>query len=207
MVLGVAITVPIAGAVASTDRHASRGMAQRFLPWSFIADRVGHPVGPRSTTRPPRPHGPTTTVAFASHPRRRTSSATRRPPAPPADLRLTITAPSRVRQGAIFSYTIQVANHGPATPSEVTVRNMLPKGVTRTGAVVPKGVGGYAGGQQATLVLPRIAVGRSVVVALKVRANRGTHGTVTAHGAIVYTAGVRLIDPRHATARATTRVG
>jgi uncharacterized repeat protein (TIGR01451 family) len=242
VVLGVVVTVPVAGAVASTDRHVSHGMAQRFLPWTALAAHDHLPVTNRSA--PPQPDGQATAVAHLSPPQSTSSPLTvpsspssavplsspprHRLPVPPvapagvagaavagttlaaaaplADLRLTITAPSRVAPGATYLYTIRVANHGPATPSEVTVRNTLPTGVTRTGARLPKGVGGYAGAHEATLVLPKIAPGRSMVMALKVRANRTTHGQVTAHSKIVYTAGARLTDPKHATAKATTHI-
>ena len=218
----MAVAVPVAGAVASTDQHVSDGMAHRFLPWSVIAERDHPPARHRSTS--PRPHGRATTMAFGSSPsispphRSGTPTATTgslgqgskaslaRPVAPLADLRLTITAPSQVRPGGTFSYTIQVANNGPGTPSEVTVRNTLPKGVTRTGAKVPKGVGGYAGAHEATLTLPRLAPGRSMAVALKMKVGRATRGTLTLHGRIVYTTGVRLANPRNATARTTIQV-
>jgi uncharacterized repeat protein (TIGR01451 family) len=225
VLIGVAVTVPVAGAVASTDQHVSNGMAHRFLPWSIIAERDHRPVEHQSTTPSPHPHGRATTMAFASSPSMSPPSIHRTPTgslgpgshggpaapgvlaaAPLADLRLTITAPSRVRPGGTFSYTIRVANHGPGTPSEVTVRNTLPKGVTRTGAKLPKGVGGYAGAREAALVFPRLAPGRSMVVSLKMKVGRATRGTLTAHGRITYTAGVRLANPRTATAHATTRV-
>ena len=225
VLIGVAVTVPVAGAVASTDQHVSDGMAHRFLPWSIIAERDHRPVEHQSTTPSPHPHGRATTMAFASSspsPSHRTPTGSLGPgrpashgspatpgvlaAAPLADLRLTITAPSRVRPGGTFSYTIRVANHGPGTPSEVTVKNTLPKGVTRTGAKLPKGVGGYAGAREAALVFPRLAPGRSMVVSLKMKVGRATRGTLTAHGRITYTAGVRLANSRTAAARATTRV-
>lgn len=109
-----------------------------------------------------------------------------------------------VRRGGSYEYRIRLANRGPGTPSVVTVRTTLPKGVVRTHAVLPKGVGGYAGRRDATLVIPRPAHGTARTVRLTVRLRPGTRGTLTAGSRVAYVAGARV---RHVhTIKVSTRV-
>lgn len=54
--------------------------------------------------------------------------------APQADLRLTKSAPSQVRQGETIDYLITVTNQGPETSTAVTVVDPLPSGTTFVGS-------------------------------------------------------------------------
>jgi uncharacterized repeat protein (TIGR01451 family) len=123
-----------------------------------------------------------------------------------ADLRLSIAAPAVVHPRGAFTYRIRLANKGPATPDAVTVRSLLPAGVVRTGSSLPGGVGGYAGERDATLVLGRLAPGRSMTARFRVRVRPKVRGDLVAWSGIVYTGGVRDRSPGDNTATVTTRI-
>ena len=123
-----------------------------------------------------------------------------------ADLRVSIAAPPAVRPGSGYTYTIRLANRGPGTPSAITVRNTLPKGIVRTGSSLPDGVGGYAGGQDATLVLPRLEPGRAATVRFHVRVRPKVHGELVARSWISYIGGARDRRRGDNSAKVSTRV-
>ncbi|MCW2885105.1 MAG: hypothetical protein QOE54_5346 [Streptosporangiaceae bacterium] len=121
--------------------------------------------------------------------------------APAADVRLTVTAPATVVAGDSFTYTLRVANQGPATPSAVVVRILLPEGTVRTGAQLPNGVGGEADGRFGQLVLPPIKPGTSLTMGITVQSQRA--GTLVNTTRISYVEGVRDARPRPAVTTVT----
>jgi uncharacterized repeat protein (TIGR01451 family) len=132
----------------------------------------------RPTTAGPVTVGPTTvaratatgpTTAAGTLVRAATASPTA---APAATVRLTVTAPATARTGEPFTYTLRVANQGPATPASVVVRVLLPEGTVRTGASLPSGVGGEADGRFGQLVLPAMRPGTSLTMAITVQARQ-----------------------------------
>jgi uncharacterized repeat protein (TIGR01451 family) len=120
-----------------------------------------------------------------------------------ADLRLTVTAPPTAQKGDPFTYTLRVANNGPATPSAVVVRVLLPLGAVRIGAQLPNGVGGEADGRFGQLVLPQLRPGTSLSMSITVKPQQA--GTLVNTARITYVEGVR--DVRlHPAITTTTRV-
>ena len=139
-------------------------------------------------------------------PRHRARTGAGGQPAPTADLRVSIAAPHTVKSGGSYTYRIRLANRGPSTPSVITVRNLLPKGVTRTGSTLPDGVGGYAGSRDATLVMPRLAPGRSATVRFNVRVRPKVRGDLVARSRIAYAGGVRVRRPGEGSSKVSTRI-
>jgi uncharacterized repeat protein (TIGR01451 family) len=122
---------------------------------------------------------------------------------PTADLRLTVSAPQTARKGDSFTYTVQVANKGTATPSAVVVRIMLPQGTVRTGAHLPNGVGGEADGRFGQLVLPTMKPGTSLTMSITVKAQAA--GTLVNTTRITHVDGARDAAS-HSDVRTITRV-
>jgi uncharacterized repeat protein (TIGR01451 family) len=202
----------------TAQRSRTRGTVSRALP----GGTPGSAAGPRSRSAPvlptilgQAPTGPLSREAVSPGPPA-PLSRTVRPhvaraeprgrPEPTADLRVTIVAPPSVRPGGLYTYRVRLANRGPGTPSAVTVRNVLPKGVVRTGSTLPDGVGGYAGGRDATLVMPRLAPGRSATARFDVRVRPGVRGELVAHSRIAHVEGVRMRHPHDGASTAATRV-
>ncbi|GAA4629047.1 hypothetical protein GCM10023196_048090 [Actinoallomurus vinaceus] len=113
----------------------------------------------------------------------------------PADLELSIAAPSTVRPGGRFSYSIRLTNHGPGTPGPITVRSALPAGTVRTGAWLPTGVDGYTGAREAALVVRRLEPGRSLAARFDVRVLPETRGELITRGRIAAVGGGPDRDP------------
>lgn len=226
---GLAVGLPAMAALASLNEATTGGLPARYVPWTHAGRRI-HPSILGAERRTPAP-----TVRARLEPPRRQRYAGREPspvrgvpPALPrprspsapnalgaratprpwkaADLGLSLAAPAAVRPRGRFTYTIKLANRGPGTPDAITVRNMLPPGVDRTGSTIPRGVGGYAGGRDATLVVGRLAPGRSVTARLRVRVRRTTTGDLVARSRIVYSGGVRDRRPGDNAASVTTRI-
>lgn len=124
-----------------------------------------------------------------------------------ADLNVSLTAPPTVRPGGTYAYRIVITNRGPGAPDAVTIRTILPKDVVRTGSSLPDGVGGYAGGRDATLVLRRLPAGGSTAATFVVRARPNARGDLVARSRIIYIGGARDHRLRDNTATVTTRVG
>jgi uncharacterized repeat protein (TIGR01451 family) len=125
--------------------------------------------------------------------------------AEPGDgLRVSIAAPRTVRPGGTYTYRVRLANRGPGTPGEITVRNLLPSGVERTRTSLPGGAGGYAGGRDTTLVMPRLPPGRSATARFVVRVRPTTRGELVARSRIAYVGGARV--PAGHAAQVATRV-
>jgi uncharacterized repeat protein (TIGR01451 family) len=101
-------------------------------------------------------------------------------------LRLSVAAPATARTGDSLTYTLRVANGGPATPSAVVVRVMLPVGTVRIGARLPNGVGGEADGRFGQLVLPPLKPGTSLSMSITVRVQQA--------GALVSTARITAVE-------------
>jgi uncharacterized repeat protein (TIGR01451 family) len=98
------------------------------------------------------------------------------PPAPKADLGLTLTAaPNPVEVGQVLTYTLNVANSGPTTATGVVLSDVLPAGVTLVSAQPSQG----SCGSTATIScsLGTLAVGGNVSVVIRVIPN--TAGSLT----------------------------
>jgi uncharacterized repeat protein (TIGR01451 family) len=206
---GLAIGLPGMAALASMNGHASSGLPDRFVPWVRSGHhlRIGFaelrthapahqhtspsPSAPRSTA--PKPMVPRSTVPRAAGPVAAAPPAVRRPV---AGLRVSIEAPHTVRPGGTYTYRVRLANRGSGTPGEITVHNVLPPGVERTGTSLPDGAGGYAGGRDTTLVMPRLAPGSSATARFVVRVRPKAHGDLVARSRIASVGGVRV--PRSA---------
>jgi hypothetical protein len=178
---GIAVGVPVMAALASMTGHTAGGLPDRYVPWA----RAGHHIH--------------TGFAPLRVPVQRRAE-------PTADLRVSIAAPPSVKRGGSYTYRIRLANRGPGTPSEITVRTILPAGVVRTGSMLPNGVGGYAGGRDATLVMRRLAPGRSATVRFSVRVRPTSRGELVARSRIAYIGGVRDRRPRDNSSRVSTHV-
>jgi uncharacterized repeat protein (TIGR01451 family) len=213
---GLAVGLPTMAALASVSGNTAGGLPVRYVPWTRTHSGVVTLRTParrrvRVTAHRSRPR-----ASLFRAPGRPSHQAVRarmgaerraiEPPEPTADLRVSVAAPRTVKPGGAYSYRIRLANQGPATPSAITVRNLLPKGVVRTGSALPDGVGGYAGGRDATLVMPRLAPGGTATVRFDVRVRPGAHGDLVARSKIVYVGGVRLRRPRENAASVSTRV-
>jgi hypothetical protein len=86
------------------------------------------------------------------------------------------------------------------------VHNTLPAGVVRTGTSLSDGVGGYAGGRDTTLVLPRLGPGRSATARFVVRVRRGARGELVARSRIASVDGARVPASGGSVAQAATLV-
>jgi uncharacterized repeat protein (TIGR01451 family) len=213
---GIAVGLPVMAALASANGHTAGGLPDRYVPWAqhhlrtgYAAIRVRGP-GPKTVERahvlvstPPPPVRTPQQVASppAARPARHTA-----PAAPAAGLHVAIDAPRTVRTGGTYTYRIRLANRGPGTPGEITVHNTLPSGVERTGTSLPGGVGGYAGGRDTTLVMPRLAPGRSATARFVVRVRRTARGELVARSRIASVAGTRVPRTRENAARVATRI-
>jgi uncharacterized repeat protein (TIGR01451 family) len=207
---GMAVGLPAMAALASANGHAAGGLPDRYVPWAqhlhpgYAAIRA--PVHAVRTGTLQRVHvlaSASPSVAPAHVPAGRRAA---RHAEPDTGLRVSIEAPRTVRPGGTYAYRIRLANHGRGTPGEVTVRNTLPADVVRTGTSLPGGVGGYAGGRDTTLVLPRLAPGRSATARLVVRVRRGAHGELVAHSRIASIDGARVPRTAENVSRVATRV-
>jgi uncharacterized repeat protein (TIGR01451 family) len=196
---GLVVGLPGMAALASMNGHAMGGLPDRFVPWA----QSGHRLRTRFTgaRTPPAQRSP------SPQPRTTVSSPPAAPPVEPAaGLRVSIDAPRSVRPGGTYTYRIKLANRGPGTPGDITVHNVLPAGVVRTGTSLPGGVGGYAGGRDTTLVMPRLAPGRSATARFVVRVRPKAHGELVARSRIASVGGMRVPRPAGGPATASTRV-
>lgn len=224
---GLAVGLPVMAALASVDRQTTGGLPARYVPWTHTGRRI-HATEPRTPSPAVRTATPVRPPVQRQAPRTRHHEPRPRPPAHgvpprpspsvsglggplagrprPADLRVSITAPKVVRPRGAFSYAVRLANRGPGTPDAITVRSLLPAGVVRTGSSLPDGVGGYAGGRDATLVMGRLAPGRSVTTRFRVRVRPKVRGDLVAWSGVVYSGGAPDRRPGDNTATFTTRV-
>jgi uncharacterized repeat protein (TIGR01451 family) len=210
---GIAVGLPVMAALASANGHTAGGLPDRYVPWAHHL-RTGY-AAIRAPVRDARPRAFRRARALIS-----ASPATvppRTPPpfvhrrlvrrAEPAEgLRVSIDAPRSVRPGDTYAYRIRLANHGPGTPGEITVHNTLPAGVVRTGTSLPGGAGGYAGGRDTTLVMPRLAPGRSATARYVVRVRRKAHGELVARSRIASIGGARVPPTSASVSQVATRV-
>jgi uncharacterized repeat protein (TIGR01451 family) len=202
---GIAVGLPVMAALASANGHAAGGLPDRYVPWAQHL-RPGY-AAIRAPVQAVRPAFRRVSVLASASP----SVAPAHVPAhrravPDTGLRVSIDAPRTVRPGGTYAYRIRLANHGAGTPGEVTVRNTLPADVVRTGTSLPGGVGGYAGGRDMTLVLPRLAPGRSATARFVVRVRRRAHGELVAHSRIASVDGARVPRTAQNVSRVATRV-
>ena len=210
---GIAVGLPVMAALASANGHTAGGLPDRYAPWAQHHLRTGY-AAIRQPARAPR-HEVTERAHILIS--RSPSAAPARTPSPPATraarhaepaagLRVSIDAPHSVRPGGTYTYRIRLANRGPGTPGEITVHSTLPAGVERTGTSLPGGAGGYAGGRDTTLVVPRLAPGRSATARFVVRVRHKTRGDLVAHSRIASVAGTRVPRTRENDAEVSTRV-
>jgi uncharacterized repeat protein (TIGR01451 family) len=219
VVAGIVVGLPVMAALASANGHTRGALPDRYVPWAQHRLRTGYaeirtPVRasrPRAVGRArvlvstsPRAGFSHTPSPSASSPPPVVRSARRAEPA--SGLSVTIDAPHSVRPGGAYTYRIRLANHGPGTPGEITVRNTLPSGVVRTGTSLPGGAGGYAGGRDTTLVMPRLAPGRSATARFAVRVRRNAHGELVARSRIASIGGTRVQRANGNVAKVATRV-
>jgi uncharacterized repeat protein (TIGR01451 family) len=205
---GIAVGLPVMAALASANGHTAGGLPDRYVPWAQHRLRTGYaairtPVRTTTVERAhvlvsPPPSADSAAPSPAARPVRRAE--------PAAGLQVSIDAPRTVRPGGTYTYRIRLANRGPGTPGEITVHNTLPSGVERTGTSLPGGVGGYAGGRDTPLVMPRLAPGRSATARFVVRVRRKAHGELVARTRIASVAGTRVPRTRENAARVATRV-
>ncbi|GAA4495577.1 hypothetical protein GCM10023191_036460 [Actinoallomurus oryzae] len=211
---GIAVGLPVMAALASAGGHTAGALPDRYVPWAhhlrgYAAIRT--PVRPSHlrtrrrarvliSTSPARTPSPAPGGRVVRHAR----PAERVEPA--EGLRVSIDAPRSVRPGGTYAYRIRLANRGHATPGEITVRNTLPAGVVRTSTSLPGGAGGYAGGRDTTLVLPRLAPGRSATARFVVRVRPKTHGELVARTRIASIGGARVRRTGTSASRVKTRV-
>lgn len=184
---GLAVGLPGMAALASMDRHTASALPERFVPWararSFAQIRNS---ATRHETRssPPPPGTPSRSATTGLH--------------------VSIQAPHTVRPGGTYTYRVRLANRGPDTPGEITVHNLLPSGVERTGTSLPGGAGGYAGSRDTTVVMPRLGPGKSATARFVVRVRPRAHGELVARSRIASIDGARV--PRSGVAKASTRI-
>lgn len=208
---GIAVGLPVMAALASANGHTAGGLPDRYVPWAQHRLRTGYaamraPVRASRAKTVERAH-----VLVSTPPPVRTAapSPAARPirrAEPAAGLQVSIDAPRTVRPGGTYTYRVRLANRGPGTPGEITVHNTLPSGVERTGTSLPGGVGGYAGGRDTTLVMPRLAPGRSATARFVVRVRRKAHGELVARSRIASIAGTRVPRTRENAVRVATRI-
>jgi uncharacterized repeat protein (TIGR01451 family) len=216
VVAGIAVGLPVMAALASANGHTRGGLPDRYVPLAQHRLRTGY-AAIRTSVRAPRAKTVrrsrvlVSTSPFSHTPSPSASSEPAMPPAarhavPSSGLSVTIDAPRAVRPGGTYTYRIRLANRGPGTPGEITVRNTLPSGVVRTGTSLPGGAGGYAGGRDTTLVMPRLAPGRSATARFAVRVRRKAHGELVARSRIASIDGTRVPRAGGNVAKVTTRV-
>ncbi|MDN3355186.1 hypothetical protein [Actinomadura sp. DC4] len=214
---GIAVGLPVMAALASANGHTAGGLPDRYVPWAQHHLHTGYaairtPVSAPKPTTVERTHLLVSTPLSTPSPPARHVGPPQPPPralrhAPPATgLRVSIDAPRTVRPGGTYTYRIRLANRGPGTPGEITVRNTLPPGVERTATSLPGGAGGYADGRDTTLVLPRLQPGRSATARFAVRVRRTAHGDLVARSRIASIAGARVPRTPENAARTATRV-
>jgi uncharacterized repeat protein (TIGR01451 family) len=215
VVAGIAVGLPVMAALASANGHTRGGLPDRYVPWAQQHRlRTGY-AAIRTPVHAPRTkvvrrarmlisHSPSPSAS--SEPTARPAARTARHAGPATGLIVTIDAPHTVRPGGTYTYRIQLANHGPGTPGEITVRNTLPSGVERTRTSLPGGAGGYAGGRDTTLVLPRLAPGRSATARFAVRVRPKAHGELVARSRIASVGGTRVPRTNGNVAKVATRV-
>ncbi len=87
--------------------------------------------------------------------------------ASPADVGVTVTAPSGATTGAALVYTATVTNHGTSAADAVTLFDALPAGVTPVSASAPQGL--CSAGKVVRCNLDSITSGASVQVTLQVK--------------------------------------
>ena len=227
---GIVVGMPVMAALASANGHTAGGLPDRYVPWVQHRLRPGWASirmrrDPRTETVPGRilvsasPREPAYARTPSPVPSAVRSARPERPvhpmrPVRPvrraetgAGLRVSIEAPRKVRPGGTYAYRVRLANHGPGTPGEITVRNTLPSGVVRTRTSLPDGAGGYAGGRDTTLVMPRLAPGRSATARFVVRVRRKAHGRLIARSRIADIGGAHAPRTGGSVATAATRVG
>lgn len=203
---GLAVGLPVMAALASVNGHTAGALPDRYVPWA-------HRIRPgwaaiRLPRRDEHPRTPEPAHLLVSAPPPPQHARPRLRPAPPAGgLHVSIEAPRHVRPGGTYAYRVRLANHGTATPGEITVYNTLPSGVVRTGTSLPGGAGGYAGGRDTTLVMPRLAPGRSATARFVVRVRRTAHGRLVARSRIASVGGERAPRTRGSVATAATQIG
>ena len=213
---GIAVGLPVMAALASANGHTAGALPDRYVPWAQHRLRSRYAaIRAPERRRDPRTAGPAHVLASprigsgeapvapmhvsssslplpAAQPSRRPARPARHAGHDPgAGLRVSIEAPRTVRPGGTYAYRIRLANRGPGTPGEITVRSTLPEGVVRTGTSLPGGVGGYAGGRDATLVMPRLAPGRSATARFVVRVRKTARGRLVARSRIAWVDGER----------------
>jgi uncharacterized repeat protein (TIGR01451 family) len=196
---GLAIGLPGMAALASMNGHTNSGLPDRFVPWVRSGHHLRIGFAELRTHAPAHPHASQRASASPSAVASRVPRAAGPPPVvrhPLDGLRVSIEAPHTVRPGGTYTYRVRLANRGPGTPGEITVHNILPQGVDRTGTSLPDGAGGYAGGRDTTLVMPRLAPGSSATARFVVRVRPKTHGDLVARSRIASVGGVRV--PRSA---------
>ncbi|MGH3380652.1 MAG: hypothetical protein ACRDP6_38555 [Actinoallomurus sp.] len=218
---GIAVGLPVMAALASVNGHTAGALPDRYVPWAQQRLRSRYSAIRAPARRDPRTARPAHVLVSTSPrtgpaaepvaPMHLSSSPLPLPgrPArhvPSAGLHVSIEAPRTVRPGGTYAYRIRLTNHGSETPGEITVRNTLPEGVVRTGASLPGGVGGYAGGRDATLVMPRLAPGRSATARFVVRVRKTARGRLVARSRIASVDGERAPRGDGNVATAATRV-
>ncbi|MFB9839490.1 hypothetical protein [Actinoallomurus acaciae] len=209
---GIAVGLSAMAALASAGGHTAGALPDRYVPWAhrfhngYAAIRT--PVRPSRlkarhrarvliSTSPAETPSPAPAGRLVHH---------ARPAEPGAGLQVSIEAPRSVRPGGTYAYRIRLANRGHATPGEITVRNTLPAGVERTSTSLPGGAGGYAGGRDTTLVLPRLAPGRSATARFVVRVRPKARGELVAHTRIASIGGARVPRTGTSASHVATRV-
>jgi uncharacterized repeat protein (TIGR01451 family) len=209
VVAGIAVGLPVMAALASANGHTAGALPDRLVPWAQHRLRPGWAAirMPRHDQRRGTPGPARLLVSTPPHARTPSPSPSVRFARRLPGLRVSIEAPRRVRPGGTYAYRVRLANHGPETPGEITVRNTLPSGVVRTGTSLPGGVGGYAGGRDTTLVMPRLAPGRSATARFVVRVRRTAHGRLVARSRIASVDGERAPRTGESVATAATEVG
>ncbi|GAB2821570.1 hypothetical protein GCM10027176_27340 [Actinoallomurus bryophytorum] len=222
VVAGIVVGLPVMAALASANGHTRGGLPDRYVPIAQHRLRTGY-AAIRTSVRTPRPktvrrsrvlvstspYSHTPSPSASSEPAMPSAARPGRPgryAEPAAGLSVTIDAPRTVRPGGTYTYRIRLANRGRGTPGEITVRNTLPSGVVRTGTSLPGGAGGYAGGRDTTLVMPRLAPGRSATARFAVRVRRNAHGELVARSRIASIDGARVRREGGNVAKVATRV-
>src|SRR5690242_17838414 len=204
---GIGVGLPVMAALASANGHTAGALPDRYVPWKHRPRPGWAAIRLPRREPPPAPEAAHLLVSAPPHARTPSPSPSLRPARHRTGLWVSIEAPRRGRPGGTYADLGRLANDGPGTPGEVTVRNTLPPGVVRTGTSLPEGAGGYAGGRDTTLVMPRLAPGRSATARFVVRVRRTAHGRLVARSRIAYVGGERAPRSAGNVATAATRVG
>jgi uncharacterized repeat protein (TIGR01451 family) len=206
---GIAVGLPVMAALASANGHTAGGLPDRYVPWAQHHLRTGYTAIRARASRAETVERAHVLVSTPPPVRTAAPSPAARPvrrAGPAAGLQVFIDAPRTVRPGGTYTYRMRLANRGPGTPGEITVHNTLPSGVERTATSLPGGAGGYAGGRDTTLVMPRLAPGRSATARFVVRVRHKAHGELVARSRIASVDGARVPRTRENAARVATRV-